>query len=245
MAVPGQALADHLAGQHVQGREQASWCRCACSHGSSCRPDPCHHRQRGCVRSSACTGDFSSMHSTIAFSGGFRYRPTTSMSLSSNFGSLDTLNVSTRCGCSPARGPNPLHRGRTDTPPAWPSCGTTSAWHPAGVVVVVSLTISANGLLADRGFAAPTFADLAQTGQPVLGEPLAPGPHRRRRHSDLLGDHRVRHPVGGQQQHPRPQHLPIRRRLRPATNLSNVSRSPSRQRQRRCWCHHTARLPKN
>src|SRR6185437_5616247 len=51
-----------------------------------------------CVRSSACTEDFSSAHNTIAFSGGFRYRPTTSTSFSSNFGSPDTLNVSTRCG---------------------------------------------------------------------------------------------------------------------------------------------------
>src|SRR6478736_1101120 len=37
----------------------------------------------------------------MAFSGGFRYNPTTSTSLSSNFGSLDNLNVSTRCGLSP------------------------------------------------------------------------------------------------------------------------------------------------
>src|SRR5271156_2015875 len=54
-----------------------------------------------CVRSSACTEDFSSAHNTIAFSGGFKYSPTTSTSFSSNFGSLDSLNVSTRCGLRP------------------------------------------------------------------------------------------------------------------------------------------------
>src|SRR6516225_8802986 len=55
----------------------------------------------GWVRSSACTWDFSSMHSTTADSGGFRYRPTTSVSLSSNAGSVEILKVSTRWGLSP------------------------------------------------------------------------------------------------------------------------------------------------
>ena len=55
----------------------------------------------GWVRSSACTWLFSSRQSTTAFSGGFRYSPTTSTSFSSNRGSFDSLNVSTRCGCSP------------------------------------------------------------------------------------------------------------------------------------------------
>jgi hypothetical protein len=41
------------------------------------------------------------MHKTIAFSGGFKYRPTTSTSFSSNPGSLDSLNVCTRCGRRP------------------------------------------------------------------------------------------------------------------------------------------------
>src|SRR5450759_2406987 len=55
----------------------------------------------GCVRSSACTEDFSSMQSTTACSGGLRWRPTTSISFSSNRGSLDSLNVFTRCGLRP------------------------------------------------------------------------------------------------------------------------------------------------
>jgi hypothetical protein len=55
----------------------------------------------GWVRSSACTEDFSSKHSTIALSGGAKYNPTTSISFSSKRGSLDNLNVLTRCGLSP------------------------------------------------------------------------------------------------------------------------------------------------
>ncbi len=41
------------------------------------------------------------MHKTTAFSGGFRYRPTTSTSFSSNRLSFDSLKVFTRCGASP------------------------------------------------------------------------------------------------------------------------------------------------
>src|SRR6516162_6429650 len=41
---------------------------------------------------------FSSTHSTIACWGGFKYSPTTSVILSRNLGSRDSLNVSTRWG---------------------------------------------------------------------------------------------------------------------------------------------------
>src|SRR4029453_15313880 len=55
----------------------------------------------GAVRSSAWIWDFSSTHSTTAASGGSRYRPTTSYTLSTNNGSLDSLKVSARCGWRP------------------------------------------------------------------------------------------------------------------------------------------------
>jgi hypothetical protein len=42
--------------------------------------------------------DFSSTHSTTAFSGGLWYRPTTSTTFSTNSGSVDSLNPSTRWG---------------------------------------------------------------------------------------------------------------------------------------------------
>src|SRR5829696_5430000 len=40
------------------------------------------------------------MLSTIAFSGGFRYSPTTSVTLATSSGSVENLNVSTRHGCT-------------------------------------------------------------------------------------------------------------------------------------------------
>src|SRR5262245_50084207 len=55
----------------------------------------------GADRSNAWIRDFSSTHSTSAFSGGSRYNPTTSRTVATNCGSLDSLKVSTRCGCSP------------------------------------------------------------------------------------------------------------------------------------------------
>jgi len=53
----------------------------------------------GAVRSSPWTWDFSSMESTIAFSGWFRYSPTTSRTSASNSGLVENLNVITRHGC--------------------------------------------------------------------------------------------------------------------------------------------------
>ena len=55
----------------------------------------------GWVRSSAWIWLFSSMHKTTAFSGGFRYSPTTSTSFSSKRLSFESLNISTRCGFRP------------------------------------------------------------------------------------------------------------------------------------------------
>src|SRR5580692_6738642 len=56
----------------------------------------------GCVRSSAWHWLFSSTHSTSAFSGGLRYRPTTSRSFSMKNGSVDSLKLSLRCGWRPS-----------------------------------------------------------------------------------------------------------------------------------------------
>src|SRR5947209_17067462 len=53
----------------------------------------------GWVRSSAWIWLFSSTQSTIDCCGGFRYRPTTSVIFSRNFGSRESLKVSVRCGC--------------------------------------------------------------------------------------------------------------------------------------------------
>ena len=55
----------------------------------------------GWDRSSACTWDFSSTHSTSARSGGSKYSPTTSRTFWMNNGSPDSLKVPVRCGLSP------------------------------------------------------------------------------------------------------------------------------------------------
>src|SRR5262245_25230829 len=82
------------------------------------------------------------MHNTIAFSGGFMYRPTTSTSLSSNFGSPDTLNVSTRCGLRPR-----FDQIRCTVAELTPTCLAIvrhdQCVAPAGVVVVLNRRISA------------------------------------------------------------------------------------------------------
>src|SRR5660397_45839 len=43
----------------------------------------------------------SSTHNTIAFSGGAKYNPTTSVTLPTSSGSVENLKVSTRQGCTP------------------------------------------------------------------------------------------------------------------------------------------------
>ena len=58
------------------------------------------------------------MHNTIACSGGFKYKPTTSMSFSSNYGSLESLNGSTRCGFKP-RAAQIRYTCAADTPDAF------------------------------------------------------------------------------------------------------------------------------
>src|SRR5438132_12549226 len=52
----------------------------------------------GWVRSKAWIWLFSSTHNTIPFCGGFKYRPTTSVNFSMNWGSRDSLKVRIRCG---------------------------------------------------------------------------------------------------------------------------------------------------
>jgi hypothetical protein len=100
VAVAGVAGVDHLAGGHFQWGEQGGGAvpdvvvvRFSGSSGRSGRI--------GAVRSKAWTCDFSSTESTIAFSGGCRYRSTTSLTLASSCGSVENLNVSVRQGCRP------------------------------------------------------------------------------------------------------------------------------------------------
>ena len=95
----------------------------------------------GWVRSSAWTEDFSSMHSTIACSGGFRYNPTTSISFSSNVGSLLSLNVLTRCGLSP-RADQTRCTVAFDTPTSFAIVRVLQCVPPFGLQLRVRSTIS-------------------------------------------------------------------------------------------------------
>jgi hypothetical protein len=83
---------------------------------SRCRsavPRPTSATPAGTTQGSAVL-DFSSTQSTTAASGGFRHSPTTSRTLSMNCGSVDSFQVSTRCGWFWAR-PAAAHRS---SPPA-------------------------------------------------------------------------------------------------------------------------------
>ena len=82
------------------------------------------------------------MHSTIAFSGGFKYNPTTSTSFSVNRGSLLTLNVSTRWGCNPSSF-QILRTVSLLTPARSAIVRVDQCVAPAGLVLVVNSTISA------------------------------------------------------------------------------------------------------
>src|SRR6478735_3946981 len=117
----------------------------------------------GWVRSSACTDDFSSMHSTIAFSGGFTYSPTTSINFSSKRGSVDNLNVSTRCGFNP-RADQIRCTVAGDTPTRSAIVRHDQCVCPTGTEFLVNSTISStcavviNGLRPRPDATFPSFA---------------------------------------------------------------------------------------
>src|SRR6476619_4403754 len=126
------------------------------------------------VRSRAWIWLFSSMHNTIAFSGGFKYSPTTSMSLSSNFGSVDTLKVSTRCGAKPRS-----DQIRCTVAGLTPTCLAIvrhdQCVAPGGVVVVVNSTIRAIG--------SPGIEGLRPRPSRIFSSPANPPSTNRVRHA--------------------------------------------------------------
>jgi hypothetical protein len=105
----------------------------------------------GRVRSSAWICGFSPAQITTAFSGGARYRPTTSRTLASGCGSVENLNPSVRCGCRQ----NLRHRTAIESwltlmPLTWPSqpasrrldqCVTPAARKDSGGGVTVAARI--------------------------------------------------------------------------------------------------------
>ena len=183
------------------------------------------------------------MHKTIAFSGGSRYKPTTSISFSLNRGSLLILNVSTRCGCRPSSDQYPLHRRRADPDPlrhrpARPvsmtrRCGLGGQLHDLGDL-----------LLTDHRLATTTLLHRAPTSQSVGLERRPPGPHRYRSHPVPSRRSLVADAIAEIKKHPRPQHLTVRRRTRVRHLLQHLPLG-RRDNQRSSSKSHTNRIQPN
>ena len=173
------------------------------------------------------------MLSTIARSGGFRYRPTTSASFSSNRGSPDSLNVSTRCGLQTACGPDLLDGGVRD--PLRPSHRPTTPVRLTRRLLMQRRMDDRLDLLGrDRRLAAPTRPHLHRCLQALLLKPLTPPRDRRRGHPDLRRDPRGRKPVRGHQQCRRSLHITMSRSLGPRQRLKHFAlRISNRQGRRR------------
>ena len=92
-----------LSGRHFQGGEQGGGAVPDVVVGPLLRQVAVRIGRIGAVRSNAWIWLFSSMDSTTAFSGGSRYRPTTSRILASSSGSVENLNVSCLNGLMPHR----------------------------------------------------------------------------------------------------------------------------------------------
>ena len=143
VAVAGQALADHRAGEHVQRGEQRGGAVALVVVGHRARP--ARLNRQGRLRAVKRLDLGLLVHAQHdRFSGGFRYRPTTSTSFSSKRLSLESLNVFTRCGCSCARTRSAAPSPATRRP--WPSTGSSSASRPRLLVqrqCTISSTFSA------------------------------------------------------------------------------------------------------
>ena len=125
---------------------------------------------------SAWIWDFSSTHSTTARSGGLRYSPTTSRTLSMNSGSFDSFQDSWRWGCSPNA------RQIRDTADC---VSPTSAGHRARRPVRGVLGRALQGLddhLLDLGVGhrprPPRTRLVGQAVKPISGKPIPPLAHR-------------------------------------------------------------------
>jgi hypothetical protein len=97
VSMPVKAAAGDLAGGDLQGGEQAGDAVPDIIVGAPLG-QPRAQRQGGAVRSSAWIWDFSSTQSMTAPAGGSRYRAHRSVTLASSSGSVENLNVWTRCG---------------------------------------------------------------------------------------------------------------------------------------------------
>ena len=217
MAVPGQALPDNFAGQHVQRREQRGGAVALVIVGHRLGP-PRLHRQRR-------LGPVQRLHGGLlvhAQHDRLLRRIEVQTDHVNQF--LVELRVVGQLECldqvrfQTARGPHPLHRRRRH-----PRLGRHRPARPVGLAVRCAMPCQVHDLvdlvLWDRGLAATPGPDLAQLRQALLGEPGPPRPNRRRLHPYLRGDPHVRHAIGCQQQRLGPLNLSMRRGLRPRQGL--------------------------
>jgi hypothetical protein len=90
------------------------------------------HRQRLLGRFNAWIWDFLSMLSTIAFSGGCRYSPTTSVTLATNSQSVENLNLKVRSAtAAPGDAARSAAPSRHPPPDGRPAAERTNASHRA------------------------------------------------------------------------------------------------------------------
>ena len=165
MAVPGLAGRGDLAGGDLQGGEQGRGAVPDVVVGARSSDAGCIG-SIGAVRSSAWIWDFSSTHNTIAFSGGSRYSPTTSMTLATSSGSVENLNDLARHGCTPySRQP---WRLRGSEIPRWRASSRddqcVTPYFFGGGVNVAAITFARSIVAGPPG----PFAHPAKPGQTLL-----------------------------------------------------------------------------
>jgi hypothetical protein len=193
-------------------------------------------RRIGAVRSSAWIWDFSSTQSTIAFSGGCKYNPTTSTTFASSCGSVENRNDSARHGATPYS----RHARATVASPIF-KCLPNSRLDQCVTPYRRGRPQRGRHDLPMVTMSRPTRPRLViQPGQTPRRIPAPPADHRRPRHTDQLGDRRVRHPVRGQQHDPRPQRQPRPHRRRPRQPLQHLTIANTQPQRRGSTIRHTA-----
>ena len=215
MAMPAMTLADHFPGRDIQGRKQRGRAVANVVVGLAGRDARAHRQQRPrAVQRLHLT--FSSIDNTMARSGGHRYSPTMSRTFSTNCGSADSLNVSTRCDCSPN-----VCQMREIV--AFDSPATSARLR------VVHCVAWAGGPSSVRVITSTIRSSVALRGAPGRGSSVKPARRRTRNRSrhlqtllldtrQPLGHRPIRETLRTGEDHPRPQRQPLRR-LRAARPL--------------------------
>ena len=152
VAVPVLAEPGHLPGGDFQGGEQGGGAMADVVVAALLVVARLHHKHfLGAVQRLDLTRP-SSTHNTIALAGGFRYRPTTSVTLASSSGSVENLNVSAFHGRIPVLLPGLGDRGLGTPPGGQPAADSTSESPPdaSGEGLGVAVMIAASSTTFDQ-----------------------------------------------------------------------------------------------